>query len=86
MIARALPLYEGRLKSVSFLPLDDHGYAQAPYQTIDEAEYKRATAKLKPINLGSTASQEAIDMWCDGEACELPQHVDTQPSTSVEYV
>jgi ribonucleoside-triphosphate reductase (thioredoxin) len=33
-IPKILELYEPRLKSISFLPLTDHNYAQAPYQTI----------------------------------------------------
>jgi ribonucleoside-triphosphate reductase (thioredoxin) len=33
-IKNALELYEDRLKSVSFLPLSEHGYKQAPYEAI----------------------------------------------------
>jgi ribonucleotide reductase alpha subunit len=72
-IPRALQLYESRLKSVSFLPLEEHGYAQAPYQTITRKEYEQAAAKLKPIELGRE-THEAMDMYCDTDHCEIPQH------------
>lgn len=85
-IPRALQLYESRLKSVSFLPLDDHGYAQAPYQTITAEEYQAAAAKLKPINLGH-AAHEAMDVFCDGESCELPVFSATDtPLTPMDMV
>jgi adenosylcobalamin-dependent ribonucleoside-triphosphate reductase len=70
-IARALSLYERRLKSVSFLPLVDHGYEQAPYITITADEYERAASALRPLNLAG-AAHEATDAYCDGEACTLP--------------
>lgn len=82
-----LPMFEGRLKSFSALPLDDHGYAQAPYQTISQEEYEAAVKGLTGINLSGTEQQEAMDLFCDGIACELPQqHVDSGPSTGVEFV
>lgn len=71
-IAKALELYQSRLKSVSALPLEDHGYVQAPYQTITKAEYEEAASKLKPIKL-SGDTNEMIDAFCDGDACLIPQ-------------
>jgi ribonucleoside-triphosphate reductase (thioredoxin) len=69
-IKNALELYEGRLKSVSFLPLDDHGYKQAPYQTIDAAEYERAAKKIRPVDY-SNAQHENEDKFCDGDKCTI---------------
>ena len=60
-------------KSVSMLPLDEHGYAQAPYQTITREEYKEAIGGIKPVRYEQHASHEAMELWCDGEACEIPQ-------------
>jgi len=80
-IARALQLYETRLKSVSFLPLEEHGYVQAPYQTITEAEYEKAFKKLKPLDLtGDT--HEALDQWCDGDSCEIPNFPQSEASVT----
>lgn len=67
-IRHALELYETRLKSVSFLPLEEHGYVQAPYQTISKDEYAKAIAKLKPVNYAET-EHESTDAYCDGDSC-----------------
>lgn len=70
-IARALELYETRLKGVSFLPHDDHGYEHAPYQEMTEQEYKAETARLRPLDLTGTR-HEVTDNFCDTDKCELP--------------
>lgn len=71
-IEKALELYQSRLKSISFLPLDDHGYVQAPYITLNEEEYALASQKLKPLILKGDTN-EMMDAFCDGIACEIPQ-------------
>jgi ribonucleoside-triphosphate reductase (thioredoxin) len=68
-IASALELYESRLKAISFLPLQDHGYEQAPYQKIDEDEYERAAQGIKEINWSGSNTHEQADSFCDGEVC-----------------
>lgn len=69
-IAYALELYETRLKTISFLPLSDHGYEQAPYQEITEEEYKKYASELRPL-LWQQSSNEMQDRGCDGEACTI---------------
>jgi hypothetical protein len=64
-------LYETRLKSVSFLPVAEHGYVQAPYQTITEQEYEAAVAVQKPVNYAK-AEHELTDLFCDGDKCVVP--------------
>ena len=73
-IKQALDLYETRLKSVSFLPLEDHGYKHAPYQKMTKDEYEAAIKKLKPLNLKATVDTEGFkNKFCDAEGvCELP--------------
>jgi hypothetical protein len=70
-IKNALELYETRLKGVSFLPHEDHGYAHAPYQTITKDEYETAVAALKPYSL-TGETHEKTDAFCDGEKCLVP--------------
>jgi adenosylcobalamin-dependent ribonucleoside-triphosphate reductase len=71
-IARALEIFETRLKGVSFLPHEDHGYEHAPYQPISRAVYEEAVVALLPLDL-SQSINEALDRFCDaGGACELP--------------
>lgn len=70
-ITAALEFFETRLKGVSFLPHDEHGYEHAPYQQIDRATYEAAKAKLQPLNLATTVN-EAQDQFCDGDKCAIP--------------
>ncbi len=76
-IPHILELYETRLKSVSFLPLDDHNYPQAPYQEITAETYVRAVEKLGELNFSTLNTNEAEDIFCDGDKCQLvekPEH------------
>lgn len=69
-IVRALEIFETRLKGVSFLPHEDHGYDHAPYQPISHEEYEAAIAALRPLDLtGST--NEAQERFCDADKCEM---------------
>ena len=71
-IPRILELYETRLKSVSFLPLTDHNYPQAPYQTITEEAFTLAESKLSVPDFSNLNTDEAEDIFCDGDKCQLP--------------
>ena len=71
-IPRILELYETRLKSISFLPLTDHSYPQAPYQEITADTYVMAASKLKPLDFSNLNTDEVQDLYCDGEKCQLP--------------
>jgi adenosylcobalamin-dependent ribonucleoside-triphosphate reductase len=70
-IQRALEMYESRLKSVSFLPAEDHGYVQAPYQTLSQEVYEFWSSRLKPLVLTDNV-HETEDKFCDGDKCVLP--------------
>jgi ribonucleoside-triphosphate reductase (thioredoxin) len=69
-IKQALELYETRLKSVSFLPMEEHGYVQAPYQTISKDEYDEAVKHLKPVSY-KQSTHEVTDAYCDGDFCAI---------------
>lgn len=69
-IAHALELYETRLKGVSFLPLDDHGYVQAPYEEITADQYSTMTKGITPLTAASVG-HEVTELFCDGDACEI---------------
>lgn len=70
-LPRALEMYESRLKSVSFLPLKDHKYAQAPYEEIDQKTYESMIAKISPVDLSQTFSEKKIERFCDGDSCTI---------------
>lgn len=79
-IPKILELYETRLKSISFLPLLEHNYPQAPYQTITKETFDAASAKIGVLDFGTLNTDEAADLYCDGDKCQLPpQH--EQPET-----
>ena len=81
-----LELQESRLKSISFLPLTDHEYAQAPYQAITQEAYDLAVSKLKPLDFALINTDEAQDLFCDGDKCEIriPEHTPEQQEMEVE--
>lgn len=71
-IPKILELYENKLKSISFLPITDHNYPQAPYQTITAETFKQASEKLQVLDFGSINTDEAEDVFCDGDKCAIP--------------
>jgi len=69
-IKNALELYETRLKGVSFLPKENHGYEQAPYIPITKELYEELIDQLTKVKFtGDT--HEIVDKFCDGDACEI---------------
>jgi hypothetical protein len=60
------------VKTLSFLPLEDHNYVQAPYQKCDKEEYERYSKSLKKLRLtslrGGTAKGER---YCANNECEI---------------
>lgn len=83
-----LELYETRVKSISFLPLREHNYAQAPYQEIAKEVYEQAVARLRPFSLEAVNTDEAQDLYCDGDKCELilPERTPQQQELDVEEI
>ncbi len=69
-IQYVLECYEDKLKAVSFLPLKEHGYEQAPYEKITKEEYERRISEAKPLNLKKTADKAIGEKFCDSDTCE----------------
>jgi len=73
------------VSGISFLPFSDHTYAQAPYQDINEEEYKELHGKMPTsIDWSKLADFEKEDttsgskeLACTADACEM---VDIQAS------
>ena len=74
-IGTALRMFEGRMKTVSFLPMGNAVYPQMPYTQITEQEYEDATMKLFPIDLegvyAGMASDAIGEAYCTTDACEV---------------
>ena len=69
-IKNCLEVYEDQLKSVSLLPLKDHGYEQAPYITISKEKYDEMVAAVQPLDL-ALSKHEVTERFCDGDTCTI---------------
>lgn len=69
-IKYALELYETRLKGVSFLPLQDHGYEQAPYIPISKEKYEEMVKEVKDVDF-TTSVHDTVEKFCDTGTCSL---------------
>ena len=74
-IGTALHMYDGQLKTVSFLPSGNHVYPQMPYTQIDEEYYEDATMEIFPIDFSGVYAGMAADAigeaYCTTDACEI---------------
>jgi hypothetical protein len=60
------------VKTVSFLLHNDHGFAQAPFEEIDEATYLDMKSKTTPIISIGQLNMEDIELAdCDTGACPV---------------
>jgi adenosylcobalamin-dependent ribonucleoside-triphosphate reductase len=76
-IGTVLHMYEGQLKTVSFLPSSNSTYPQMPYTAITEDEYDSYLGVVKqvdfsPVYNGLTAALDAAgERYCTTDVCEL---------------
>lgn len=72
-LASAIKWSSTRLKGISFLPLEDHGYEQAPYESITKERYYEMMEGIDIAAVdGVIGNDKMMDMYCDGEACVIP--------------
>lgn len=68
----ALELFAPHVKTLSFLPLDEHTYLQAPYITCSKEEYEEYKSKLKPLDFSNSVEKEIVgSKFCDNDTCTL---------------
>jgi adenosylcobalamin-dependent ribonucleoside-triphosphate reductase len=74
-IGTVLHMYDGQLKTVSFLPSGNFTYPQMPYTQITESEYIKETLDLFPIDFAGVYAGMAADAvgeaYCTTDACEI---------------
>jgi len=74
-VGTVLHMYDGQLKTVSFLPSGNFTYPQMPYTQITEEEFEEATMKLFPIDFSGVyagmASDAIGEAYCTTDACEV---------------
>ena len=85
-IGTALHMYDGQLKTVSFLPSGNHVYPQMPYTQITAEDYENdGVMKLFPIDFSGVYAGMAADAigeaYCTTDACEVKLITDNQPVT-----
>ena len=81
-VGTVLHMYDGQLKTVSFLPMGNHIYPQMPYTQITEEEYLKYEAELFPIDFTGVYNGLGIDAigeaYCTTDACEIKLIKDNQ--------
>lgn len=75
-VARVLRMYEGQLKTVSFLPISNDTYEQMPYTSITEGEYNEYKRDIMKIDWSAiydgVDNLEAVgSTYCDGSSCTI---------------
>lgn len=58
------------VKTLSFLPLEDHNYQQAPYQTCTKQEYETYLATLKPVVINNIIESKG-ERYCTNDTCSI---------------
>jgi ribonucleotide reductase alpha subunit len=60
------------VKTLSFLPLDEHGYEQAVYQEADEEDVLEYMEGLGELDLSDEKQKQILgSRFCDGDKCEI---------------
>ena len=81
-VGRVLHMYDGQLKTVSFLPSGNAVYPQMPYTQITAEEYEQYTMTLFPIDFAGVyagmASDAIGEAYCTTDACEIKLIKDNQ--------
>ena len=81
-VGTALHMYDGQLKTVSFLPMGNHIYPQMPYTQITEEEYDQYATQLFPIDFAGIYNGLGVDAigesYCTTDACEVKLIKDNQ--------
>jgi ribonucleoside-triphosphate reductase len=74
-VGTVLHMYDGQLKTVSFLPSGNFTYPQMPYTQITEEEYSNETLDLFPIDFAGVYAGMAADAvgeaYCTTDSCEI---------------
>jgi adenosylcobalamin-dependent ribonucleoside-triphosphate reductase len=69
-IAHILETFEDQLKGISFLPISNHGYVQAPYEPCAPAEVEKYNANIRMADYSDFTGHEAEgSKFCDSDKC-----------------
>jgi len=76
-VESVIHMFEGQLKTVSFLKQSNDQYAQMPYTRSDKAEYEKESAQiaklsLVPFYLNGPQEDAVGEKFCTTDYCEIP--------------
>ncbi len=71
-IPRVLEAHEGMQKGISFLPMEDHGYPQAPYIPCTPEEVLEYNKTITDADYSSYLYEAVGSNFCDNDQCVLP--------------
>jgi len=81
-VGTVLHMYDGQLKTVSFLPSGNFTYPQMPYTQITKEEYDKDSMNIMPIDFEGVYAGMAADAigeaYCTTDACEIKFIKDNQ--------
>jgi adenosylcobalamin-dependent ribonucleoside-triphosphate reductase len=81
-VGTVLHMYDGQLKTVSFLPSGNTTYPQMPYTQITEEQYHEQSKTLFPIDFSGVYAGMAADAigesYCTTDSCEIKLIKDNQ--------
>lgn len=81
-IGTVLHMYDGQLKTVSFLPQGNFTYPQMPYTQMTKEEYEAEVDKLFPIDFAGVYQGMAADAvgesYCTTSSCEIKLIIENQ--------
>jgi adenosylcobalamin-dependent ribonucleoside-triphosphate reductase len=77
-VGTVLHMFDGQLKTVSFLPMGNKTYPQMPYTQITKEQYEEYKYKLLPIDFTDVYAGMAADAigekYCSTDFCEVPKN------------
>lgn len=90
-ILAVIRAFEGKLKTLSFLPLgEDYGdqpYPQMPYERTTQASWQAMWANIQPLDWDRLYAGEALDSagerGCSNDVCELKFEMTSTPEVQV---
>jgi ribonucleoside-triphosphate reductase len=76
-VGTVLHMFDGQLKTISFLPMGNAVYPQMPYTQITAEQYEEYKYKLLPIDFTDVYAGMAADAigekYCSTDFCEVPK-------------
>lgn len=61
-----------RLKTISFLCANDHGFKQAPKEAISKEKFEELSSRIKPVNFdGDAGGDDLSGTECESGACPI---------------